>query len=147
LAGLHAGGEARTGARADALGGAKASDRSRGSGATERCGWSRGCREGAARGKGRRWRDGRGGGRGRERGGRLGERAAGATCAQTGAVVFFHGEDEVADVDFVGVFDDVGSGDFASVDVGAVGAFEINDDELAVFDHDAGVAFGDVPFG
>ena len=52
--------------------------------------------------------------------GGLWERAAGAACAQTGAVVFFHSEDEVADVDFVGVFDDVGSGDFAPVDVGAV---------------------------
>lgn len=34
-----------------------------------------------------------------------------------------------------------------AVDVGAVGAFQVDDDELAFFEDDLGVAFGDVAFG
>src|SRR5690606_14074393 len=55
-----------------------------------------------------------------------------------------HAEDEVADVDLVGLLHHQRAGDLAAVDVGAVGALEVDDDELAVLEDDAGVALGDV---
>src|SRR6185436_3355652 len=48
-------------------------------------------------------------------------------------------DDKIADVDLVGVFDDERARDLATVDVRAVRALEIDDDELAVFEHDARV--------
>src|SRR6185436_13063800 len=48
-------------------------------------------------------------------------------------------DDEVADGDLVGVLDDERARDLAPVDVRAVGALEVDDDELAVLEHDARV--------
>src|SRR5262249_9799925 len=55
-------------------------------------------------------------------------------------------DDEVADVDLVGVLDDERARDLSTVDVRAVRTLEIDDDELAVFEHDARVALGHVAF-
>src|SRR5262249_61877597 len=60
---------------------------------------------------------------------------------------FIDADDEVADVDLVGVLDDERARDLSAVDVRPVGALEIDDDELAVFEHDARVALRDVAFG
>ena len=55
--------------------------------------------------------------------------------------------DEVADVDLVALADDGGLGDLAPVDVGAVGALQVGDDEAAVPAEQPGVALGDVALG
>jgi hypothetical protein len=56
-------------------------------------------------------------------------------------------EDEVADVDLVGLLDHERAGDLAPVDVRAVRALEVDDDELAVLEDDARVTLGDVALG
>src|SRR5207248_1330041 len=56
-------------------------------------------------------------------------------------------DDEVADIDLVRILDDERTRDLAAVDVGAVRALEIDDDELAVLEHDARVALGHVALG
>ncbi len=56
-------------------------------------------------------------------------------------------EYEIADVDLIAVLYDQGRCDLATIHIRAVGALEIDDDELAVFEHDAGVTFRDVSFG
>jgi hypothetical protein len=56
-------------------------------------------------------------------------------------------KDEVADVDLVLVFNHQWAGNLAPIDVGAVGALQIDDDELAIFDDNAGVPLRDVSLG
>jgi hypothetical protein len=56
-------------------------------------------------------------------------------------------EDEVPDVDLVVLFDDEGTRDLAAVDVRPVRALEVDNDELAVLEHDARVALGHVALG
>src|SRR5204863_10173805 len=51
----------------------------------------------------------------------------------------------VTDVDLVRVFDDERARDLATVDVRAVRALEIDNDELAVLEHDARVSLRHVP--
>jgi hypothetical protein len=73
----------------------------------------------------------------------------GLLCPATGAgsAHLLHTEDEVADVDLVGLLDHERAGDLASVDVGPVRALEVDDDELAVLQDDASVPLGDVALG
>jgi hypothetical protein len=56
-------------------------------------------------------------------------------------------DDEVTDVYSVRSLDHQGARDLAAVHVGPVGAFEIDDNELAVLHHDPGMPFRDVPLG
>jgi hypothetical protein len=56
-------------------------------------------------------------------------------------------EDEVPDVDLVGALDDQRAGDLATVHVGPVGALQVDDDVLAVLQHDPGVPLRHVSLG
>ena len=81
-----------------------------------------------------------------------GRRAAGRPREVRGtheadADVALEREHEVADVDLVAFLDDQRPGDLAAVDVGAVGALEVDDDEAAVLEHDARVALRHVALG
>lgn len=64
-----------------------------------------------------------------------------------GRTYIFYAQNEIADIDLVTVFDDQWRRDLAAVDVSAVGAFEVDDDELAVLQHDTGVTFRNVSLG
>ncbi len=81
---------------------------------------------------------------GRRRGGR--RRLAEALVHAAGRAVL-DAHDEVADVDLVGLLHDERARDLAAVDVRAVGALQVDDDELAVLEHDARVALRHVALG
>jgi hypothetical protein len=67
-----------------------------------------------------------------------------ATQCCFGARPFVDTEDEIADVDLVVLFDDERAGDLSAVYIRAVGALQVDDDELAVLEHDASVPLGNV---
>src|SRR5437879_4492178 len=83
------------------------------------------------------------GGRGWRRGG-AGRRRLVALGAAARALLHRELEREVADVDLVALFQDLRRRNPLAVDEGAVGRLEIDDDELAVAQHDARVTLGDV---
>jgi hypothetical protein len=56
-------------------------------------------------------------------------------------------QDEVTDVDLVVLGDRLFAGDLTSVDVGPVGALQIDDLEVAFLSKDTGVSLRYVPFG
>jgi len=53
---------------------------------------------------------------------------------------FVYADDKIADVDLVRVLDHQRTGDLATIDVRAIRALEVDNDELAVFEHDARMA-------
>jgi hypothetical protein len=55
-----------------------------------------------------------------------------------------HSQDEVADVNFVRIFYDKRTRDLSAVDVRAVGALEIDNDELSIFENDPSMSLGDI---
>jgi hypothetical protein len=59
----------------------------------------------------------------------------------------FQSEDEVTDVNLIAFANDGGLGYFPTVDVGAVRAFQVANDEATVPIKQSGVVFGDVAFG
>lgn len=59
----------------------------------------------------------------------------------------FDSQDEVTDVNFVGVLNHQWTGDLSPIDVGPVGALEVDNDELAVLENDASVPLGHVSLG
>ena len=60
---------------------------------------------------------------------------------------FIDTDDKVTDVNLVAVFDDQWARNLAPIYVCAVGALEINDDELAVLKDNASMALRNVTFG
>lgn len=65
----------------------------------------------------------------------------------TGSTDILDAQNEIADVDLVAVFDDQRRRDLATVNVSTVGALEVDDNELAVLQHDTGVTFRNVSLG
>jgi len=67
-------------------------------------------------------------------------------CGRASALLL-DAEDEVADVDLVGLLDHERARDLPTVYVSTIRTLEVDDDELAVLEHDAGVALGHVALG